>query len=73
MFQGGKKRLEHERKYCLIHILITRLNSSAILLTFCLQNCRSTPVRPTVNPYQQKRHPIAQSKLRLLYLIQTLN
>ena len=29
--------------------------------------CRSIPAKPAVNLYQQKRHPIAQSKLRLSY------
>ena len=40
-------------------LLICRLNSIA---------CRSTPVKPAVNPYQQKRHPKTQNETQIFIL-----
>ena len=51
----------------LLSALIRQESPSVVKLPFgevggC---CHSTPAKPAVNPYQQRRHPNAQNKLRL--------
>ena len=38
-----------------------------IFVNFLHSRCRSTPAKPAVNPYQHKRHPNAQNKLKHYY------
>ena len=40
---------------------------SCVTWTLKINGCRSTPAKPTASPYQNKRHPKTQNKLKLLY------